>query len=209
MNELKNNLKIKAFTINPGIIKNICKLDISLDEFILLLYFINIENKLNLDSINFYTDFDNGHILEVFNSLLSKGFIELKNVEIAPKKYDEVVSLEIFYDRLIMSNREDKKVSEEVALDIFKEFESEFGRDLSPTEYKVIEEWLNKGIKEELIKDALKEAVLSGVTTLRYIDAIIKEWMKNGGKKTSKRKDKNEDLDYVEFYDCDWLDEDE
>ena len=206
MNDLKDNLKMQVFTINPGIIKNISKLDITLDEFILILYFINIENKLDLEKINKYTDYTNEHILEIFNSLISKSLIELKVVEIAPNKHDEEISLEIFYDKLIMSNKnETKTVDENVSISIFEKFESEFGRTLSPTEYKVIEEWLNKGIQPNLIEDALKEAVLSGVTTLRYIEAIIREWSKNGKKKSKKNNNDNE-VEYNELFDYDWLD---
>ena len=206
MNDLKDNLKMQVFNINPGIIKNISKLDISLDEFILILYFINIDNKLDLDNINKYTDFTNERILELFNSLLSKNLIELKMVEIAPNKHDEEISLEVFYDKLIMSKDTSKKeVDEKISLSIFEKFESEFGRTLSPTEYKVIEDWLNKGIAPSLIEDALKEAVLSGVTTLRYIEAIIREWSKNG-KKSHKKNEKDDDSEYNELFDYDWLD---
>ena len=86
-------------------------------------------------------------------------------------------------------------------------FEREFGRTLSPMEFETINGWVNNGVKPELIKDALKEAVLSGVTTIRYIEAIIREWSKNGGKKTTKRKEKEEPEEYSELFDCEWLDE--
>lgn len=206
MNELKNDLKMKTFVINPGIIKNISKLDISLDEFILLLYFINVENRLNLEDIAKYTDYDNGHILEVFNSLLSKGLIELKVVEIAPNKQDEEISLDVFYDKLIMTRENNQEKNEKESLDIFEMFEREFGRTLSPMEYETIKGWINNGVKSEFIKEALKEAVLSGVTTIRYIEAIIREWSKNGGKKPIRRKEKT-DEEYNELFDYDWLDE--
>lgn len=209
MNELKETLKTKPFIINSGVIKNITKLDITLEEFVLLLYFINIENKLNLDYINKYTNFNNGKILELFNSLLNKGFIEVKLIEIAPNKQDEEISLDIFYDKLIMSvDNEGKKEKkdEKVSLDVFSIFESEFGRTLSPMEYEQIKNWIESGISPELIKEALKEAVLSGVATIRYIGAILREWSKNGGKKPIRRRENNEE--YNELFDYDWLDND-
>jgi DNA replication protein len=205
MNELKESLKIKSFIINSGIIKNITKLNITLDEFILMLYFINIENKLNLELINKYTGFDNGHILELFNSVLTKGFIEVRVVEIAPNKQDEEVSLDVFYDKLIMSAEEENpKENEKVSLDVFDVFEQEFGRTLSPMEYEQIKGWIESGITPELIKEALKEAVLSGVATIRYIGAILREWSKNGGKKPIRKKENNE-KEYNELFDYDWL----
>ena len=105
-----------------------------------------------------------------------------------------------------MSKPEEKKVDEKTATDIFEKFESEFGRPLSPMESKVIESWLEKGIKESLIEDALEEAVKSGVTALRYIEAIIMEWSKNG-KKSFNRNEKEEE--YVEQFDYNWLEDNE
>lgn len=208
MQDLKESLQNKIFVVNPGIIKNITKLDINLEEFILLLYFINVKNKLDLESITKYTNFDNGKTLELFTSLMSKGFIELKTIEIAPNKRDEEIDLDVFYDKLILSDNtqeEQKKENiEKSSSSICELFESEFGRTLSPIEYETIKDWINSGVKEELIKEALKEAVLAGVTTIRYIEAIIREWTRNGGKKTSKKTNNNEE-EYNEILDIDWL----
>ncbi len=40
-------------------------------------------------------------------------------------------------------------------------------------EYEIIGAWVEKGFKEQLILEALKEAVYNGVTSLRYIDKIL------------------------------------
>ena len=79
-----------------------------------------------------------------------------------------------------------------------KYHENEFARSLSPIEYETITNWLNNGISEELINDALKEAVVNGVTNLRYIDKIIYEW-------TKKNANSKEGNDYEELFDYDWL----
>lgn len=211
MKNMKDYLQTKSFIINPGIIKNISKLDISLDEFLLILFFINISNKLDLETINKYTNFSNEHILELFASLSTKGFIELKTIEIAPNKRDEFIDLDVFYDKLIMNDEtieeEKSKNNEEVSSSLCSVFESEFGRTLSPIEYETIKGWVSSGVSEDLIKEALKEAVLAGVTTIRYIEAIIREWSKNGGKKSVRKR--NEDESYNEILDYDWLDTDE
>ena len=47
MSDLRNIFKSKDFVINSNIIKCIKSLDISLDEFLLILYFINISCELN------------------------------------------------------------------------------------------------------------------------------------------------------------------
>ena len=58
-------------------------------------------------------------------------------------------------------------------------------------------------ISEDLIKDALKEAILSGVTNFKYIDKIVYEWSKNGIQK--KIRDEKETLE--DMFDYDWLGE--
>ena len=44
----------------------------------------------------------------------------------------------------------------------------------------MINGWLEKGISEDTIKKALKEAVLNGVRNFKYIDKILYTWSKDG-----------------------------
>ena len=63
--------------------------------------------------------------------------------------------------------------------EIFSLFEQEFGRLLSPMELETIGMWLdNDGHSPAIIKAALKEAVIAGKVSLRYIDRILFEWKK-------------------------------
>ena len=63
--------------------------------------------------------------------------------------------------------------------EIFTLFEQEFGRLLSPMECETITMWLDDdGHTVEIIKAALKEAVLAQKLSLRYIDRILFEWKK-------------------------------
>lgn len=67
--------------------------------------------------------------------------------------------------------------------EIYMRFEQEFGRALSPIECETIGLWLDDdGYEPQLIFLALKEAVISGKLSLRYIDRILFEWQKSGVK---------------------------
>lgn len=67
--------------------------------------------------------------------------------------------------------------------EVFKRFEQEFGRPLSPMECETINIWLDEdGMSIALIFLALKESVVSNKLSLRYIDKILFEWQKNGYK---------------------------
>lgn len=62
---------------------------------------------------------------------------------------------------------------------LFQLFEQEFGRFLSPMECESISMWLDEDHHSpEIIREALKEAVLSEKMSLRYIDRILFEWKK-------------------------------
>ena len=102
---------------------------------------------------------------------------------------------------------------------IFETIEKEFGRTLSSMEVEIIKAWLDSNISEELIREALKEAVFNGVSNLRYIDKILYDWGKAGiktvedvekrRKNRNKDRNKEEDTDISDIVDWNWFDEDE
>lgn len=191
MNDIKKEFLKKDFIINTNIVKTISNLDITIKEFMLLLYFININNSLDLKNIKDIIGLNDEDILNTYSSLLTKKLISVSLVKTNGLSSEEI-NLDMFYDKLIMNTK-----TEEVSTDIYSKFESEFGRVLSPIEYETINRWLSSGVKEDLILSALKEAVVSGACNLRYIDKIIYSWTKKG-----KSEEKE---DYQELFDYDWL----
>lgn len=191
MNNVKASFKTKNFIINENVVKTIKNLDITLKEFLLLLYFINIKALLDLNDIKKVLGFNEEEILNTYTSLITKGLIEVKVFKDSGV-VSEVISLDMFYDKLVMNTK-----NEENNTDIYSKFESEFGRSLSPIEYETINRWLENGVSEEIITSALKEAVINGASNLRYIDKIIYEWTKKGVKP------KEEDYTFID--DFDWL----
>ena len=73
--------------------------------------------------------------------------------------HDEVYVLEV--------NKETNDASKS---DIFEVIQKEFGRTISPIEYEIIKAWIESGINQDVIKEAVKEATFNGVSNLRYID---------------------------------------
>ena len=60
---------------------------------------------------------------------------------------------------------------------LYQGFEKEFGRPLSPIELEMIGQWLNTDhYSPELIRLALREAVLNQAYSLKYIDRILLAW---------------------------------
>lgn len=88
--------------------------------------------------------------------------------------------LELIAGDAVESGEQQKKEAEG---EIYSLFEQEFGRFLSPMECETIAMWIDKDHHStEVIRAALKEAVLAQKMSLRYIDRILFEWKKKNVK---------------------------
>lgn len=183
------------------------KFNLENNELLMLIYLLNCNEKLILDNKKISKDLylEENEVLNIISSLIEKNYISIemsKNNGII----EEYISLDLFYEKInsyLIEN--DKKDN---SSDIYSKFEKEFGRTLSPVEYETISKWIESNIPLELIEAALKEAILSGVNSIRYIDKILFEWNKKGYKTSSDIINKNKKDDYIEeIYDYDWLNE--
>ena len=150
--------------------------------------------------------------MKAFENICNKELVNIKMQKNKDGKIEEIIDLTPFYESIAIDiSEKSREVTKE---NIFNAFENEFGRPLSSMEYELINNWINKGISEELIREALKEAIFNGTLTLRYIDAILGEWTKNGFKTAEdvnvylkKRKTTRKQND--ELFDYNWLDDEE
>ena len=188
-------------------IKYYKKFDLENNELLMLIYLLNCNEKLILDNKKISKDLylEENEVLNIISSLIEKNYISIemsKNNGII----EEYISLDLFYEKInsyLIEN--DKKDN---SSDIYSKFEKEFGRTLSPVEYETISKWIESNIPLELIEAALKEAILSGVNSIRYIDKILFEWNKKGYKTPSDIINKSKKDEYIEeINDYDWLNE--
>lgn len=205
---LKEALKVNGNIIIPEyLLKYRSELNLEMDEFILLVYLINQKDLVIFDVNNLSSKLyiESNRVLELISSLNEKNYISIE-MKKTNGVIEEYISTDLFYNKIesmVISTKD-----EESSNDIYSLFESEFGRTLSPTEAEIISNWIESDIPEELIKEALKEAVLSGVHNMRYIDKILFEWTKKGYKEVSDIKRKPEKEEKIEeIYDYDWLNE--
>lgn len=206
--QLLELLKIKSIVI-PGILfKNYKKLEITPEEFLVLVYLININGKIsyNPKALCIELELEELNIMEIINSLEEKKIIQVLVEKNESGIMEEVISLDLFYNKLLMLlASSENKFKENTS--IFETFEREFGRTLSPMEYEYIKAWMEDGFSEEILKEALKEAIYNGVPKLRYIDSIIYEWRKKGYKSVSDiKKSPRKKQEKKEVYDWNWLD---
>lgn len=207
-NVIESLMVVNNHLIIPNyFVKYYKKFDLENNELLMLIYLLNCNEKLILDNKKISKDLylEENEVLNIISSLIEKNYISIemsKNNGII----EEYISLDLFYEKInsyLIEN--DKKDN---SSDIYSKFEKEFGRTLSPVEYETISKWIESNIPLELIEAALKEAILSGVNSIRYIDKILFEWNKKGYKTSSDIVNKNKKDEYIEeIYDYDWLNE--
>lgn len=73
-----------------------------------------------------------------------------------------------------------EKVEEKKDVNLVSFFEESFGRSLSVTEIGFINDFKRSGYDDEMIMDAVKEAVKANVKNFRYIERILENWSQYG-----------------------------
>lgn len=206
----KTIMKEKNLVFPSYILDVVKKLNLDLNEFLLLTYFWNFsDSSFDVAEISKVIKLNESEILNAFNALLGKKIIALDSFKDSNGKRMEVINLDYFYTMIDESFTVSEKAKEEV--DIYTTFETEFGRPISSMEYEIIRAWLEKGFSEELILGALKEAVYNGVNNLRYIDKILYEWQRKGFKtmKEVSNRTMQNSSEAKELFDYNWLDDNE
>ena len=206
--KLLDIIKAKDIVIPSHLFKIYKKLNITEKELIFISYIINSDKSFDPESLSREFNWDLIEIMEVVSNLSEKKLLDL-TVKKQDGKLKECFDLNNLYEKVLLNIIDEE--TEEIVEDnskIYNLIETEFGRPLSPIECETISGWLNSNISEELIKEALKEAVLSGVNKLKYIDAILFDWTKKGYKKVSDiKKKKRKEKKQEELFEYDWLDE--
>lgn len=123
-------------------------------------------------------------VTNIFRRLMQHGFLEITQSRDEEGVLHEQFTLNALWHRLVehIMLATSEQAEQNLKLkegQLFKLFEQEFGRFLSPLETESISMWLDEdGHSPEIIRAALKEAVLAQKVSLRYIDRILFEWKK-------------------------------
>lgn len=127
-------------------------------------------------------------IMGVLQRLVRHGYLYIEEIDDESGKLSEKYNLAPTFLKLkkelersfeVTEIKKDDKEKEDKVINIFKIFEQEFGRPLSPMEIELINTWIDKDkYADEIILYALKEAVYASKLNFRYIDKILFEWQK-------------------------------
>lgn len=209
--KLMDIIKTNDLIIPSILLKNYKDLKMNEKELLLTALLMSYNNPISFDPASFSSilGLEINEVIETISSLSTKKYIEMI-VKKENGKMKEYLSLDLIYEKLLLTVIEEEEQKEEESM-IYSIIESELGKPITALEYEIIGDWLNAGIKEDLIKEAVKEAVFSGVRNLKYIDKILANWIKQGYKNASdvKKKNKKKEPEIVETYDdFDWLNDD-
>lgn len=218
--KLVDIVKSGSINIPLYIYKEYPKLKIDLETFLFLMYLNSKGNKIPFDVNRFSEEFfcDIKKIMSFIANLQDKNLIEIKVIKNEKNIMEEFIYLDCFYEKISLTivgevNEEAKK--EEEQSDVFSILEKELNKALSPIEIEIVKAWKESNYSDEVIKEAIKEAVINGVPNLRYIDKILYEWSKKEIKTKEdveknrvryREKEKPKKLDLFEY---DWMNDDD
>lgn len=211
MNEVVfKTLKEKDFIVKNFLIKVALELKLSLNETVLLIYFMNQEHPtLNIANITSTVYLSEEEIMEAFSKLIGINLISVNVIKKDDGSREEVISL----DNIIRYVTTDitKKHSTHEKQNLFEIFETEFGRPLSTMEFEIINEWLDSGYSKELIIEALKDCIYNGYRSLKSISSKLQYWKEKGYKDKSDLstglKEESDNSELTELFDYNWLED--
>ena len=196
------------------ILKYFKKLNLTMDEFVFLMYLYNRQDNLDFNPEKIAEDlnYDIMEVMGYISVLTDKGYLKLEVLKSENNMLEEVIKLDSFYEKIstLLINSETNKENE----NIYSYIEKELGRTLNSVEIKTIEGWINSNIALDLIKEAIKNALNMGVYSLKYVDKMLLDWQSNGIRmvedlnKENNKEETDETLDF-ETEDWDWLDDEE
>lgn len=179
-------------TLPQVLVKNYAAIGLNENELVLLLQIQSFAAEAEFfPSMEMLTDRTTLRLedtIKTMDSLLKKGVVAIEQSKDNSLMISEQYNLEplwgklvAFYENVEADNRQDQEVEQQTNL--YSLFEAEFGRPLSPMEAEMLSAWVDQDrTSPDLIKEALKEAVISQKLNFRYIDRILLNWSKQGVK---------------------------
>lgn len=164
--------------------ENYKKLNINEDELAVILLIDHLISQGNpfvtADILSLKMSMDVRKIDETLASLLTRGFIEYVTQGKKTVTTLEPLKKILFKEFQLTASREQdetksKKLDEELT-NIYGQFEMLLKRPLIQAEFSKIREWVSFGYSDEMIIDALKEALSKGKKSLRSVDKILLSW---------------------------------
>lgn len=199
-------LKSTNFTYNNLLVKRLLKYNLSLNEFLLLNYFVNYNiEKFDIEETERYTSLNSKNILEAYNGLIEKNIIKIISKKNDKDLIEEYISLDDFYQFIDSSAQSDN--NKDIVDKVLQTLEINMESKVSEMEVEVVTAWIDSGYTYNDIIKAIEESKYNGTCNLRFIDKLLYEWKNK--KESSSDNTINEKKSSInnDLFDYDWLDE--
>ena len=199
-------LKSTNFTYNNLLVKRLLKYNLSLNEFLLLNYFVNYNiEKFDIEETEKYTSLNSKNILEAYNGLIEKNIIKIISKKNDKDLIEEYISLDDFYQFIDSSAQSDN--NKDIVDKVLQTLEINMESKVSEMEVEVVTAWIDSGYTYNDIIKAIEESKYNGTCNLRFIDKLLYEWKNK--KESSSDNTINEKKSSInnDLFDYDWLDE--
>ena len=122
---------------------------------------------------------------QAISNLTERGLLQYRTIELNGEielLFDASLALERLDDLLgVADSSSDQLTPQNQLKDLVETFQQELGRLLTPFEIEDLTKTLKEdGTSADLIKEALREAVLNGKANWKYIQAILRNWRHEG-----------------------------
>lgn len=122
---------------------------------------------------------------QAISNLTERGLLQYRTIELNGEielLFDASLALERLDDLLGAAHpSSDELIPQNQLKDLVETFQQELGRLLTPFEIEDLTKTLKEdGTSADLIKEALREAVLNGKPNWKYIQAILRNWRHEG-----------------------------
>ena len=181
------------FVINSFVLEKIHSYKLNLNEFLLLMYFLNVDDRqFVLTDIKKHLKLSKEEILSSLNVLIEKGIVFLETKKDDKGVIREYISLAKFFELLDHNESADNDLIKKVTNYI----ESNCKYKLSDRDLEIVKAWVDKGFEFNLIKDSIDESMYNGSFDIRFIDNLL-----------YKKDVKIENKVTEPLFDYNWLDE--
>lgn len=187
-------------TLQNGLIAYYSKLGISDAELILIIQLEAFNQRGEYfpsnEKIAANTNLSTRDVASLIQEMIDQEFLTIEQVNDARGRIGNRYNLNLLYEKLdnyldehiIIKSKDNQQVTEVTSNSLennpinqlTRQFEIEFGRYLSPIERQELSSWLTVDhYSPDIIKMALREAVLSQAYSLKYVDRILLNWQRH------------------------------
>lgn len=182
-------LKMGHTSIPTILLKQFSALKLTAEEFVVITYLLSQLAQPSVDQIDAMSQdlgWDAMTLMEHMNQLMMKEYLAIElQTQADGTKRDHFTLRPLFeqLDQQLTARKRPAKPSVAMpnneAAQLIQTFEREFGRVLTPIELETINQWLVlDSYSVDLIRLALKEAVIHQALSLKYMDKILLSWEK-------------------------------